>query len=228
MKIFILKFFLILSFIFSQNVYASDERHEWYMNFVSNVPETYEDNLNSLVRYLSGPMRNDYDKAQAFAYWIAAHIIYDQYLYQNGAVTKLRKRYENQTPEDLLESRVGICGDFANLFNAMCARAGIKSGYVSGYTFEPGERKSSKRDRDNNAHGWNYFMFGTTKVFVDTTWMAEGKLSVNGAVSSANRRRAIKKNERENKGEVYPVDPYYFDFSYKSEYRDKGIKRIER
>lgn len=228
MKKFFMPIILMMFIVFGAKVYASDARYDWYIDFVTDVPDIYEDDLDSLVKYLSSPMRNEYDKAQAFAYWIASHIIYDQYMYQNGKVTKLRKKYENQTPSELLESRVGICGDFANLFNAMCKKAGIESGYVSGYTFEYGERKSSKNDRENNAHGWNYFMFRNKKVYVDTTWMAKGKLKVDGRVSNISRKRAIRKNERKNKDEIYPIEPFYFDFSYKDEYNNMGIRRIER
>jgi len=219
---------LLLNCILYSNAFASDARYNWYINFISDIPEKYEKNLTSLVEYLTYPMENDYDKAQAFAYWIASHIIYDQYLYNNGETTKLLKSYENQTPQELLESRIGICADFAALFNAMCKKAGIKSGYISGFVFEKGKNINNSKNRKNSAHGWNYFIYKGTKIYVDTTFMAKGKLKINGKVSKLGRKRAIRKNERKKQDEIYPIDPYYFDFSYKYEYKNKGYERIER
>lgn len=228
------KLYVFFSFCISLflcfNVFARDARYDWYIDFMENIPRDVENDLNSLVKYLSYPMQNDYDKAQAFAYWISSHIIYDKYLYNKGSKTKLIKEYEGQSPEELLTTRVGICGDFANLFQAMCNKAGVKSGYVRGFVFEEGDSKNSRRDRENNAHAWNYFVFGGKKVYVDTTFMAKGQLKVDERVSNLKRRRAIKKNQKENerKSTLYPIDSYYFDFAYKDEYKKRGYKRMER
>lgn len=228
------KLYFVFSFCISLflwvNAFAYDARYKWYMDFMENIPRDVEEDLNSLVRYLSYPMQNDYDKAQAFAYWIASHVIYDKYLYNHGSKTKLIKDYENQSPEELLTTRVGICGDFAKLFQAMCDKAGVRAGYVRGYVFEEGDNKNSRRDRANNAHAWNYFVYKGTKVYVDTTFMAKGKLEVDGRVSKFKRKRAIRKNQKENRREntIYPIDSYYFDFAYKDEYKSRGHKRMER
>ena len=229
MRKYIITFIFFICLFFNFNANAYDVRHNWYMNFVSNIPQKYEKNIQSLVSYLTHPMQNDYDKAQAFAYWIASHIVYDQYLYNNGQTTKLRKQYSGQTPKELLQSKVGICADFANLFNTMCSYAGIKSGYVDGYTFDKNENIHNRKNRLNNAHRWNYFIYKNSKIYVDTTWMATGKLNATKMVSKFNRKTAIKKHNRQNKisNKIYPVNPYYFDFSYKSEYKDNGVKRIE-
>lgn len=222
-KLYVFFAFLMSLFLISE-AFAYDARHEWYMNFVANVPRQLENNPKHLAKYLAYPMRNDYDRAQAFAYWIAMHIIYDRYLYNNGKGTKLLKNYKGQTPKEIIKNRVGICNDFARLFDYMCKETGVKSGIIRGYVLEERERKS-----ENARHAWNYFMYRGRKVYVDTTFMGEGKLTINGYVSRLERKRAIQKHVQKNqrKSVLYPVTPYYFDFSYKDEYIKRGHKRIE-
>ena len=38
--------------------------------------------------FLEKPFDNDYDKAKAIAFWIASHIYYDEYLYNNGGASR--------------------------------------------------------------------------------------------------------------------------------------------
>ena len=223
-------FSFFIGMLICTSAHSADARYSWYMRFIEDVPREAENNLRSLVEYLSAPMQNDYDKAQAYAYWIASHIVYDRYLYNKGSTTKLLKDYHGQTPEELLQTRVGICSDFANLFVAMCEIGNVKAGYISGYTFGKGESKSSRKDRANSAHAWNYFRYNGKKVYLDTTWMAKGKLDVDGRVSKFQRKRAMENIERDNKWRsvIYPIDPYYFDFSYRDEYSKQTVKRRER
>lgn len=73
-------------------------------------------------------------------------------------------------------------------------------------------------------------MYRGRKVYVDTTFMGDGNLTINGYVSRLERKRAIQKHVQKNqrKSVLYPVTPYFFDFSYEDEYIKRGHKRIER
>ena len=56
-------------------------------SYVDNTPRNVENNIAPLVRYLTKPFNDDYDKAKAIAYWIASRIYYDDFLY-SGTDTK--------------------------------------------------------------------------------------------------------------------------------------------
>ena len=90
-------------------------------SYVDNTPRNVENNIAPLVRYLTKPFNDDYDKAKAIAYWIASRIYYDDFLYSgtDNKDTYLRKGYQKQTPAKLLRSRTGICIAYATLFTAM-------------------------------------------------------------------------------------------------------------
>ena len=83
-------------------------------SYVDNTPRNVENNIAPLVRYLTKPFNDDYDKAKAIAYWIASRIYYDDFLYSgtDNKDTYLRKGYQKQTPVygDVPESRNNCAG----------------------------------------------------------------------------------------------------------------------
>ena len=191
-------------------------------NYVNRTPRKDEDYLLTLAKYLSKPFDNDYDKAMAISFWIASRINYDEYLYSNGKTSKLRNNYKGQNPSQLLKSRVGICGDFADLFVALCKQAGIRATEVSGYSY-PAKKFVSNSEKRSSGHAWNYFLYNGKKIYVDTTFMAKGTTGVKGVQNHQNRRRALNKIKKDNKREstINSFDDYYFDFNYKDEIKDR-------
>lgn len=228
MRISVLIIALICSFIFTNNCYCSDYKDTKLINYIDDIPRQKEDRISSLVDYLVKPFDNDYDKAKAIAFWIASHINYDTYLYNNGKTTKLFSAYQGQTAKDLLKSRVGICGDFAELFIAMCKEAGIRARKVYGYAY-PSENKPSARELPNYGHAWNQFAYKGEIINVDTTFMSRGVTKLSGRATNLRHRRALREIRRENKydSQMNDFDSFYFDFNYRTEPRERGYKHSE-
>jgi len=187
-------------------------------HYATNTPRAVENNLSSLTRHLIRPLDDDYDKAKMIAFWIASHINYDEYLYNDGATTKLIKTHKTQSSDELLESRVGICGEFATLFNDMCRIAGIRSGIITGYAY-PSRLRLRNKERKNAAHAWNYFLYKGKRIYVDTTFMARGKTSPRRRATEVAHKRALRKvqHDNEDKSQINDFNDFYFDFSYKDE-----------
>ena len=229
MKKAFLYLFYVLLLLTTPSVYAKNYTSLQIERFVNKTPHDTEKNISSLVSYLTKPFDNDYDKAKAIAFWIASHIYYDEYLYNNGSATRLRKNYLGQDARELLRSRVGICGDFAELFETMCKKAGIRVGAIHGYAY-PANKYLSASTKHNSGHVWNYFIYNGDKFYVDTTFMAKGSTGIKGSASQLGRRRAInnirKKNKKESK--INEFDKFYFDFNYKDEEYKRRYKRKER
>ncbi len=197
--------------------------------YAINTPRVVENNLSSLTRHLTRSLDDDYDKAKMIAFWIASHINYDKYLYNESGATTLFKRHKQQSPEELLKSRVGICGEFAALFEAMCRIAGINTSIVTGYAY-PAKYRLSRKEKINAAHAWNYFLYRGKKVYVDTTFMAEGTTSPTRRLTETSHKRALREvfHDNKHKSQVNGFNAYYFDFNYKDEIRDTGYKREEK
>ena len=227
-KVFLI-FFTACFLCFSSATEAKHYSSNQIERFVNKTPRDIENNIPKLVSYLTKPFDNDYDKAKAISFWIASRISYDEYLYNNGGATRLRSTYFGQKPKELLQSRVGICGDFAELFKEMCNRAGIRAYNIRGYAYPSNVRLTSSQKR-NTGHVWNYFIFNNKKIYVDTTFMAEGRTGVKGSGSSMNRNRALRKikNSNKYKAEITSFDNFYFDFDYAREKQIKKYKREER
>ena len=215
---------------FSHNSFAANYSSQQIERYVNKTPRKAENNINTLVKYLTDPFDDDLDKAKAIAFWIASRIQSDEYLYNNNTTTRLIKNYNGQTSQELLKSRVGICGDYALLFKDMCYKAGIRAKIVHGYAYPTSKRLSSK-EKQNSGHAWNVFKYKSRNIYVDTTFMAKGATGVSSNyISNYTRQRALNKIKKENKlrSNISGVNDYYFDFDYKKEIKEKKYKHEER
>jgi hypothetical protein len=229
MKRYFFAILLFCSFAFIGIAEAKKFSPERIKSYVNSTPRKAENSISTLSKYLVAPFDNDYDKAMAIAFWIASRIKYDRYLYNNGSTSRLIKSYKGQHPNELIVSRVGICGDFADLFLALCRKVGIKAYYISGYAY-PAKKFVSNKEKNNSRHAWNYFLYKGKKIYVDTTWMAQASIGHNVRINSLNHRKALKKIKKENKYEsvINEFDNYYFDFNYKDEVKDKKYIHEEK
>lgn len=223
-------FFAVLLLLNLSVANATNYHSERIKRFATNTPREVENNIHVLTRHLIKPLDDDYDKAKMIAFWIASHINYDEYLYSNGQVSKLIKRYNGQSPNQLLSSRVGICGDFAELFTAMCKQAGIFSGIVHGYAYPTTARPNYHQKNEKYGHAWNYFNYRGKKIYVDVTFMADGRTGTAGGSRNLAHKKTLRKIKNENQfsSKVNSFDDYYFDFNYRSEKRERGYLHEER
>lgn len=210
--------------------YATNYPSSRIRRYATNTPRQVEDDVATLTRHLIRPLDDDYDKAKMIAFWIASHINYDEYLYSNGKTSKLIKGYRGQSPQEVLNSRVGICGDFTELFTAMCKQAGIFVHEVHGYAYPARMSPSNAQKRDHFGHVWNYFNYRGQKIYVDTTFMADGRTGTSGGSRNLAHKSALRKIKDNNQfsSKVNSFDEYYFDFDYKKEKREKGYIHQER
>ncbi len=160
------------------------------------VPTQYNDNLDELVTYLIKPYEKREElKARVIFAWIVYHIQYDEYEYKtkyewsrdkkeitckNGLCTK-------QTPFDTFEIRSGVCRHFADLFQYMATKAGLKSVIITGMS-------------QGQGHAWNAVMVNNKWYLLDTTWAAGSKNAFRGIKNDRAYQRAKEIRERKAKG----------------------------
>lgn len=220
-------FFLIFCCVFSilTPTHAEQYIDEDMLDYTSNVPDRIKTNISSLSQYLTKPYTNDYDKAKAIAYYVASHIAYDEYLFNNGKRTKLR-RYHNK-PQDVLQNKIGVCGDYAKLFTALCQKAGISAYTIHGIVFDVDENMHIIKHRGPaNWHAWNYFKYQGRKILVDVTFMSQGKTGYEDYINNFKHRQAVNKLKKEDN--IYDITPFYFNFTEEEEVRQKYQKHIAK
>ncbi len=95
--------------------------------YARTTPSELKNNIDSLVKYLVKPAKDDYDKARSFYTWIAEHINYDKKAY-------LAHRVKIYTPEKTIKRGKADYYNYSALFKTFCDKAHIKCVIVDGYT----------------------------------------------------------------------------------------------
>ena len=185
------------------------------LNRAIKTPERYAQDMETLVSYLTENIKDDYDKAKVIAYWIASHVVYDNFLYYKGKVVRLREGVSCKDDlGDIFTTRTGVCCDYAELFAQMGAMAGLDVKFISGYaSSEKPSLGLSDKKSGNYSHAWNSFKYKNKDILVDTTWMATGNLRKTGSTCHAHNQ-AIKKwmQSFNSRSYVFDVNDEWFDF----------------
>lgn len=130
--------------------------------------------LLQLTDSLTKPCHTDLEKVRVIFVWIAHNIAYDYEklsIHQLDTITYLTNSLFDDTflIKHVLERRKGICYDYASLFRAMCAQAGIEAKMVRGYA------KTSYKEIGTTSpkHAWNAVLIDGNWQLLDVTWASE-------------------------------------------------------
>ncbi len=87
--------------------------------------------IAGLARQLTADRKTDREKIEAISGWIIKNLTYDYEKYSNI----VRKDFSDQYGASVaLETRKGVCYDYATLFTALCRAEGIQSKVAKGYS----------------------------------------------------------------------------------------------
>lgn len=161
-----------------------------------NVPERYEKRLDDLVKYLIEPYKKDDKlKARVIFAWIGYHVEYDMFKYDVISEKKKGARYTKRKMNtgDAFKTRVGVCGDIADLYERMAKLAGLEVEYIVGYA----GNNLTMDDLEDSGHAWNAVKIGRNWYFVDTTWGMSGDYKAFNKIDSlSEHRKEIRKRRR--------------------------------
>ncbi len=187
-----------------------------------NTPDKYTKDTKTLARYLTKPFKNDVDKLRVIAYWMASHIAYDSYKFNNNELNERNFNFKY----DILKARAGICTDFTKLFQQLAEEANIKGVHEEkGYTAPPKclKRKCSEKDK-GAGHAWNSYVIKGTTYYIDTTWMAPQKIGHNNKskINKVKHKREIKNRQRQKDVRVdNKINTFYFMFRPQDEIKER-------
>ena len=183
-----------------------------FNNFWNNVDDivynTNSENFSShehLAIYLTEQFKDESSKVRSIYSWIANNISYDR-----KSITDPSSR-ESQHVDDVWENRKAVCEGFANLFNMMCASAGIESRMVKGYV-----KNLTGNDLKFPNHAWNGVKIDGKWQLLDVTWASvnnEGKNLANTALNKATASQQLDYFFLVNPNKMIlthlPEDPYW-------------------
>lgn len=124
------------------------------------------DRVGFLADALCGPFPARTDKARAVFTWLHHNLAYDVPNFLAGTVPR------GLDAEQTISRGAAVCEGFADVFMAICERAGLEcrriSGFGKGYGFSPGNAMASF---DAN-HAWNAVRLEGGWTLVDACWGA--------------------------------------------------------
>lgn len=170
-------------------------------NRAKEVPHEFENNLARLVRYLIEPYKdNDVLKARVIYAWIVYHVEYDAFKYDVILDNKkVRNKNKALRTGDAFKTRVGVCGDIADLFSRMAKLAGLKEELIHGYA---GQNLTMDNFKEAG-HAWNAVYINKKWFFVDATWgMGGDYMAFENVRTVAEHRKEVRKKKRQKNREI--------------------------
>jgi len=165
----LIKLTLILFFV-SNAIFAQKKAVNPYATIdkkALQLPDSLTKTTDQIAGYITANFKSGADKSRAIFIWVASNIQYD--IDNMFAINFYATRKDEI--EKALDTRKGICENFASLFTDICLKSGIKSFVVEGYTKQNGFA-------DYIPHAWSAALIDTSWFLFDPTW---GSGYVNGS-----------------------------------------------
>ena len=154
-KLIIIVFIFISVSIFGQNKYSKIDKSS------TTVPDSLIE-YQEIAEYLTKDLTSEIEKSRALYIWITHNIKYDL----NQANTNKRYDKSKDLIDEVLNTRMGLCHHYSELFLSMCKSIELDSYLIMGYT-----RNANGEISDVN-HTWNAIKIDSTYYFIDVTWAA--------------------------------------------------------
>lgn len=130
---------------------------------MSEASVAHAETTRQVAEYINANFSTEPEKVRAVYFWVASNISYD--------VPNMFAMNFNESREDKIKrtmrSRLGICENYAAIFNDICTQCGLTSDMVVGYTRQPGYS-------DFLRHGWCAVKVEGQWQLFDPTWGAGG------------------------------------------------------
>ena len=124
-----------------------------------SIPDSLTKTTDNLSKYINDNFKTEKDKARAIFVWLASNIQYDV---ENMFAINFYETKENKISKTL-NTRKGICENYAALFTEIAGGCGIKSFVIEGYTKQNGFA-------DYIPHAWSSANIDGAWYMFDPTW----------------------------------------------------------
>jgi len=132
---------------------------------IASIPQNSSTSTDAIANYINSNFKTETDKIRAVFYWTASNISYD--------VKNMFAENSNQSSQEKIENTIktkkGICIHYAEVFNEISNKIGIRSRIIEGYTQQNGKVATL-------SHAWCAAKIDDKWYLFDPTW---GSGSVN-------------------------------------------------
>ena len=126
---------------------------------VDAIPDSLSKSTSLLAQYIGENFKTNDEKVRAAFYWTASRISYD---IENRYAINFNETKE-QKIDKTLKTKKGVCINYAEIFNEITNKLGVKSVVIEGYTRQNGTASYV-------AHAWNGVKLGEDWFVFDPTW----------------------------------------------------------
>ncbi|KFC60243.1 transglutaminase domain-containing protein [Flavobacterium gilvum] len=153
--LFLFLMFTIISFGQTKNIYASVDAK------MDKIPGDLSTTTAGIAQYIDANFKSDNDKIRAAFYWTGSNIKYD--IENIGSIDY--KEISQDKIKNTVLTKKGVCIHYAEVFNDIIKKLGIKSYIVYGYTKQNGKV-------DILSHAWCAARIDGAWWLFDPTWGA--------------------------------------------------------
>ena len=150
------------------------------------IPDSLTRSTEAIATYINANFQQSQDKVRAAFIWVATNIRYDvPHMYEINYYEKKEDRIAKP-----LQTRQGICENYAALFIDICQKVGVPGFVVEGYV-------KLENQVSNLSHAWCVVRMDTSWCLFDPTWasgyISNGKFvpKINNAFYQANTSNFI-------------------------------------
>lgn len=160
-------FFTLIStvlFVFFGTTILSAQDYSKIDERARRIPVPGNGDVEQLAKALTEGCTTEKEKARSFFVWVSEHIHYDIELRENKDEISREKRKQLQEPQQVLKRKKAVCEGYTQLYNALCASAGMKALLVGGTS------KNEKGTVSRVGHAWSLVCADGEWGLVDATW----------------------------------------------------------
>lgn len=176
------------TFAQAQNKYAGIDK------LALKIPDSLCKSTAAIAGYITTNFKTDNEKIRAIFFWTTSKISYD---IENMFAINFNETVENKISKTLLTKK-GVCINYAEIFNALANKAGIKSVVIEGYTKQQGFT-------DYIPHAWCGAKVDDKWYLFDPTW---------GSGYISNSKFVKKINEQYFKADPAKIIASHMPFDY--------------
>jgi hypothetical protein len=151
--VFLFLMFTVVTFGQTKGVYTLTDAK------MDKIPDNLSTTTNGIAEYINTNFKSDEDKVRAAFYWTASNIRYD---IENIESIDYKEVSQDKIKNALLTKK-GVCIHYAEVFNDIVKKVGVKSYLVHGYTKQNGKV-------DVLSHAWCAAKIDNTWWLFDPTW----------------------------------------------------------
>jgi transglutaminase/protease-like cytokinesis protein 3 len=171
------------------------------------LPDSSTKSTKAIAAYINSNFQSNEDKVRAAFIWVATNIRYDV---PNMYTINYYEKQEDKIAKPL-QTRQGICENYAALFTDICVKLGIPAFVVQGYVKQNNQVL-------NISHAWSVVKIDAGWYLFDPTWAA-GYASSGSFVAKLNNSY-YKTNPSDFIKEHMPFDPLWQLMYHPASYAD--------